>query len=62
MLYISCFLQRILQPYRVPGFSGEIGFISSISDNFCGSCNRLRLLADGSLKVCLFGSAEISLR
>lgn len=52
----------ILKMYKVPGFIGEVGFISSISDNFCGSCNRLRLLADGSLKVCLLGSAEVSLR
>ncbi|XP_065200549.1 molybdenum cofactor biosynthesis protein 1 isoform X2 [Planococcus citri] len=48
--------------HKVPGFTGEVGFISSITDNFCGSCNRLRLLADGSLKVCLLGSAEVSLR
>ena len=33
-----------------------------MSEHFCGSCNRLRLTADGNLKVCLFGSAEISLR
>ena len=48
--------------YKVPNFTGEVGFISSMSDHFCGSCNRLRLLADGSLKVCLLGSAEVSLR
>lgn len=51
-----------LQPYKVAGFVGRVGFISSITNNFCGGCNRLRLLADGSLKVCLLGSAEISLR
>ncbi|RZF40033.1 hypothetical protein LSTR_LSTR002436 [Laodelphax striatellus] len=48
--------------YRVPGFKGQIGFITSMSNHFCGTCNRLRLMADGSLKVCLFGNAEISLR
>ncbi|XP_063884860.1 molybdenum cofactor biosynthesis protein 1-like isoform X1 [Scylla paramamosain] len=48
--------------YKVPGFVGQIGFITSMSDNFCGSCNRLRLTADGNLKVCLFGAAEVSLR
>ncbi len=48
--------------YRVPGFRGRVGFISSMSDAFCGTCNRLRITADGSLKVCLFGSAEVSLR
>ncbi|XP_076834627.1 LOW QUALITY PROTEIN: molybdenum cofactor biosynthesis protein 1 [Brachyhypopomus gauderio] len=48
--------------FRVPGFQGQLGFITSMSDNFCGSCNRLRLTADGSLKVCLFGNSEVSLR
>lgn len=37
--------------YRVPGHLGTIGFISSMSDAFCGSCNRLRITADGCLKV-----------
>ena len=48
--------------YRVPGFAGQFEFISSMSEAFCGSCNRLRLTADGNLKVCLFGNTEVSLR
>lgn len=48
--------------YRVPGFKGRIGFITSMSDHFCGTCNRLRITADGNLKVCLFGREEVSLR
>merc|ERR1719278_1040254 len=48
--------------WGVPGFKGRIGFITSMTENFCGSCNRLRLTADGNLKVCLFGNAEVSLR
>lgn len=48
--------------YRVPGYQGKIGFISSMTDHFCGTCNRLRITADGSIKVCLFGSTEVSLR
>ena len=48
--------------YKVPGFMGQVGFITSMSENFCSSCNRLRLTADGNLKVCLFGNTEISLR
>uniref|UniRef100_A0A8D8QW41 Molybdenum cofactor biosynthesis protein 1 n=1 Tax=Cacopsylla melanoneura TaxID=428564 RepID=A0A8D8QW41_9HEMI len=48
--------------YKVPEFSGRLGFITSMTEHFCGSCNRLRLMADGSLKVCLFGNTEISLR
>lgn len=48
--------------YQVPGFKGQVGFITSMSDHFCGSCNRLRITADGNLKVCLFGNSEVSLR
>jgi len=48
--------------WAVPGHLGSLGFISSMSRNFCGSCNRIRLTADGNLKVCLFGRAEVSLR
>ncbi|KAM8737261.1 molybdenum cofactor biosynthesis protein 1 isoform 2-T2 [Acanthopagrus schlegelii] len=48
--------------FKVHGFKGQFGFITSMSDHFCGSCNRLRITADGSLKVCLFGNSEVSLR
>nr|ABU96048.1 molybdenum cofactor synthesis step-1 variant 1 [Danio rerio] len=48
--------------FQIPGFQGQMGFITSMSDHFCGSCNRLRITADGNLKVCLFGNAEVSLR
>lgn len=48
--------------YQIPGFVGKIGFITSMTHNFCGTCNRLRITNDGNLKVCLFGNAEVSLR
>ncbi|KAJ2894157.1 Molybdenum cofactor biosynthesis protein 1 [Zalerion maritima] len=48
--------------FRVPGFAGKVGFITSMTHNFCGTCNRLRVTSDGNLKVCLFGNAEVSLR
>ncbi|CEH16009.1 molybdenum cofactor biosynthesis pathway protein [Ceraceosorus bombacis] len=48
--------------WKVPGHRGKLGFITSMTDNFCGTCNRLRITADGNLKVCLFGNKEISLR
>eukprot|EP00808_Paulinella_micropora_P021034 g53044.t1 len=48
--------------FQVNGFQGKVGFITSMSENFCGSCNRLRLTADGNLKVCLFGATEVNLR
>ncbi|KAG9543564.1 molybdenum cofactor biosynthesis prote, partial [Aureobasidium melanogenum] len=48
--------------YEIPGFLGKIGFITSMTHNFCGTCNRLRITSDGSLKVCLHGNTEVSLR
>ncbi|TFB06447.1 Molybdenum cofactor biosynthesis protein 1 [Trichoderma ghanense] len=48
--------------WKVPGFVGRLGFITSMTHNFCGTCNRLRITSDGNLKVCLFGNAEVSLR
>lgn len=38
---------------QIEGFAGKIGFISAISHQFCGSCNRIRLTSDGKLKTCL---------
>lgn len=48
--------------WKIPGFEGRIGFITSMTHNFCGTCNRLRITGDGNIKVCLFGNAEVSLR
>ncbi len=48
--------------FRVPGFAGSVGFIASMTVPFCAGCNRLRITADGSFKVCLFGPKEVSLR
>ncbi|KAL8950297.1 MAG: hypothetical protein Q9222_003663 [Ikaeria aurantiellina] len=48
--------------WQVPGFKGRVGFITSMTENFCGTCNRLRITSDGNLKVCLFGNSEVSLR
>lgn len=39
--------------YEIEGFQGKIGFISAVSHEFCGQCNRIRLTADGNLKLCL---------
>ncbi|KAF8753803.1 Molybdenum cofactor biosynthesis prote [Rhizoctonia solani] len=48
--------------YRIQGFTGTFGFISSMSDDFCAGCNRLRITADGNLKPCLFDQKETPLR
>lgn len=45
-----------------PDWQGSVGFITSMTDDFCGDCNRLRLTSDGNLKVCLFGNEEVNLR
>lgn len=45
--------------YQANGAKGKIGFISPISEHFCGECNRLRLTADGSLRPCLLSDLEI---
>ena len=42
--------------------TGEIGFISSVSEPFCSSCNRVRLTSDGKLRTCLFSLNETDLR
>lgn len=48
--------------FAIPGFAGKVGFVTSMTDSFCSTCNRLRLTAEGALKVCLFSGAEVSLR
>ncbi len=44
------------------GAEGKIGFIAPLSWQFCGSCNRLRLTADGMLRSCLFSEEEIDMK
>jgi cyclic pyranopterin phosphate synthase len=47
---------------RPAGFKGKIGFIDAMEHKFCSSCNRLRLTAEGFLKLCLHSSAGLDLR
>jgi cyclic pyranopterin phosphate synthase len=47
--------------YRLPGATGAIGFISPISDPYCDSCSRMRLTADGRLRLCLLSEQELDL-
>lgn len=47
--------------FRVPGHAGTFAIISTMSANFCGTCNRLRLTADGKMKNCLFAEKETDL-
>lgn len=48
--------------YHVPGFKGSLGIIPSFSRTFCGSCNRIRISANGDFRTCLYGSAALNLR
>ncbi|KAK4414397.1 GTP 3',8-cyclase, mitochondrial [Sesamum alatum] len=48
--------------FSIEGHQGTVSFITSMTEHFCAGCNRLRLLADGNFKVCLFGTSEVSLR
>jgi GTP 3',8-cyclase len=47
---------------RIPGAQGTIGVITPMTHTYCGSCNRVRLTADGRLRTCLFGDHEVDLR
>jgi molybdenum cofactor biosynthesis protein A len=47
--------------YRIKGYQGSFAIISSVTNPFCDSCNRLRLTANGQLKNCLFSSTESDL-
>ncbi len=47
---------------KLPDAVGKVGFIAPISWHFCGSCNRLRLTADGKFKTCLFSQEEIDIK
>lgn len=48
--------------WRIPGAAGTIGFISPVSAPFCAACNRVRLTADGKLRLCLLRNDEVDLR
>ena len=50
------------QIFRIPGFKGELGFITPISAHHCRTCNRLRLTAAGALRPCLFGDIEVDVK
>jgi cyclic pyranopterin phosphate synthase len=47
--------------YAIPGHTGSFAFITTVTEPFCSSCNRLRLTADGKMKNCLFSEGESDL-
>lgn len=56
------YLGEVAQRYQYADGEGEIGFISSVTKPFCGSCSRARLSADGVLYTCLFATQGTDLR
>jgi len=48
--------------YQLAGAPGTIGVITPMTHTYCGSCNRVRLTADGRLRTCLFGDHDVDLR
>ena len=48
--------------YRLAGAQGTLGFISPVSDPYCDSCNRMRLTADGRIRLCLLSEKELDFR
>ena len=49
------------RPFRIPGATGTLGFISSVTEPFCQGCGRVRLTADGKLRLCLLRDEEVDL-
>jgi molybdenum cofactor biosynthesis protein A len=48
--------------YQIPGFLGTLGVIAAFSRTFCGSCNRIRVTAQGTLKTCLYDAGVLDIR
>ncbi|MDW7691739.1 GTP 3',8-cyclase MoaA [Flammeovirgaceae bacterium SG7u.111] len=48
--------------YKIPGSEGQLGIIPAFSRTFCGSCNRLRLTAQGTLKTCLYDDGVMDIK
>jgi cyclic pyranopterin phosphate synthase len=62
-------LQKINDPenatayhYQVPDFKGNVGIIAAFSRTFCGSCNRIRITAQGVLKTCLYDDGVLNIK
>lgn len=52
----------VAKEYLVDGGPGKVGFVTSVTESFCGGCNRVRLTAEGGFKTCLFLPPALSLR
>src|SRR5262249_27928004 len=48
--------------YQVPGYRGTVGIIAAFSRTFCGTCNRIRVTAQGMLKTCLYDHGVLNIK
>ena len=48
--------------YRIKGHAGDVGVIAAFSRTFCGTCNRIRITAQGTLKTCLYDDGVLNIR
>lgn len=50
------------QHFRIPGYTGNIGVIAAFSRTFCGTCNRIRITPQGTLKTCLYDDGVLNIK
>lgn len=55
-------IQGVARSYPIRGGRGKIGFVSPVSNHFCGTCNRVRLTSTGRVKTCLHGESSADLK
>jgi len=48
--------------YKIPGYTGDVGVIAAFSRTFCGTCNRIRVTAQGVLKTCLYDDGVLNIK
>ncbi len=48
--------------YQIPGYQGKVGIIAAFSRSFCGTCNRIRITPQGSMRTCLYGEGVLNFR
>jgi cyclic pyranopterin phosphate synthase len=50
------------QSFQIPSYKGKIGIIAAFSRTFCGTCNRIRVTPQGTLKTCLYDGGVLNIR
>ena len=48
--------------YQIPGYQGSVGIIAAYTRTFCGTCNRIRITPQGTLKTCLYDNGVFNIR